>query len=42
MDALNNLKKILTSKWDYVSIQGDEQVNLKNLQGGEKKVYDVI
>ena len=25
-DALNNLKKILVSKWDFVTMQAEEQV----------------
>ena len=27
MDALNNLKKILSGKWDFVTMQAEEQVN---------------
>ena len=30
MDALNNLKKILSGKWDFVTMQGEEQVNMNN------------
>jgi hypothetical protein len=26
MDALNNLKKILAGKWDFVTMQAEEQV----------------
>ena len=26
MDALNNLKKILSGKWDFVTMQAEEQV----------------
>ena len=27
MDALNNLKKILSGKWDFVTMQAEEQVH---------------
>ena len=27
-DALNNLKKILVSKWDFVTMQAEEQVTI--------------
>ena len=27
-DALNNLKKILINKWDFVTMQAEEQVKL--------------
>ena len=30
MDALNNLKKILVSKWDFVTMQAEEQVRQFN------------
>jgi hypothetical protein len=26
MDSLNNLKKILAGKWDFVTMQAEEQV----------------
>ena len=29
-DALNNLKKILINKWDFVTMQAEEQVRWKN------------
>jgi hypothetical protein len=28
MDSLNNLKKILAGKWDFVTMQAEEQVSL--------------
>jgi len=29
MDSLNNLKKILAGKWDFVTMQAEEQVSLQ-------------
>ena len=30
-DALNNLKKILINKWDFVTMQAEEQVRWKSI-----------
>ncbi len=35
MEAYNNLRKILTSKWDFVSMQADEQVRLQLMKAGQ-------
>jgi len=41
MDALNNLKKILVGKWDYVANQGDEQLKAaKDRKKGDKIIND--
>ncbi len=35
VEAYNNLRKILTSKWDFVSMQADEQVRLQLMKAGQ-------
>ncbi len=40
-EAYNNLKKILTSKWDFVCMQADEQLKLnKDRKRGDKIITD--
>eukprot|EP00095_Tigriopus_kingsejongensis_P009178 maker-scaffold145_size311916-snap-gene-2.17 protein:Tk09178 transcript:maker-scaffold145_size311916-snap-gene-2.17-mRNA-1 annotation:"regulator of g-protein signaling 9" len=41
VEAYNNLKKILASKWDFVTMQAEEQVKInKDKKKGEKIVTD--
>ncbi|XP_059079148.1 mucin-5AC-like isoform X2 [Tigriopus californicus] len=41
VEAYNNLKKILASKWDFVTMQAEEQVKInKDRKKGEKIVTD--
>lgn len=41
VEAYNNLKKILTSKWDFVTMQAEEQLRLyKDRKRGDKIVTD--
>jgi len=41
MDALNNLKKILSGKWDFVTMQGEEQLKVaKDRKKGDKVIND--
>jgi len=40
-DALNNLKKILVSKWDFVTMQAEEQLKVaKDRKKGDKIIND--
>lgn len=41
MEALNNLKKILSSKWDFVGMQAEEQLKVaKDRKKGDKIIND--
>jgi regulator of G-protein signaling len=41
MDALNNLKKILSGKWDFVTMQAEEQLKVaKDRKKGDKIIND--
>ena len=38
-DALNNLKKILINKWDFVTMQAEEQVWLIDMESSLFKIW---
>ena len=41
-DALNNLKKILINKWDFVTMQAEEQVRWKSITKQCKSCKKVV